>query len=221
MEKTYNVLVIEDYDIVSKSIYLQLKSDPNYNLNVKIVDNFNEAKLLLMRREFDIVFLDYILKDDRELHTQYGDALIDIIREQSQDTKIIFMSKIDRLDLLVYFINKLKVNGYVLKSRKSLRELSLAINCVIEGGRYLSPRVKSQLAFEFTTLKIDPINKQLLVYASRGILAKDMPSELVHDGYKHITLSGIEKRLKNLKSKFEVNSLASLVSSALRLGIIE
>ena len=221
IKQNYRILIVEDHDFVLKSAYEEFISNPDYDLDVFVASSFSEGKQMILKQDYDVVFLDYILKDDREFETKYGDELIHFIRQKSNETKIIMLSKLDTFHILEYFIHKLNVDGYIFKSRKSLSELIPALEIVLDGDCYLSPRVEKSLKYGLSILDIDSIGKQLLVYIYRGVLVRHMPTQLEKDGFSPITVSAIEKRLKGLREKFEVSTNGALVVRAMKLGIIE
>lgn len=68
-------------------------------------------------------------------------------------------------------------------------------------------------------LEIDYIDRMLLKAFSKGIKQTELKDYLASYG-KSFSLSGLEKRIKRLKLRFEANTVTELVTIALRKGLI-
>src|SRR5690606_20130909 len=77
---------------------------------------------------YELLITDLSFKaDHREQKYPSGEALIDVLRQEHPELKIIVFSVEDRLQKVRTLLNKQCVNGYVCKGRKGLIELAEAI----------------------------------------------------------------------------------------------
>lgn len=81
--------------------------------------------------------------------------------------------------------------------------------------------IDAQATFRFhmSQLEIDYIDRMLLKAFSKGIKQTEVKDYLASYG-KSFSLSGLEKRIKRLKLRFEANTVTELVTIALRKGLI-
>jgi len=219
MEESIHILLVEDHDSVSFGVKESLLQS-EIECTVHSIFTADDAYAYIISVHVDVVLLDIVLKSERtEAILLNGDDLLRELRKLTSAPKIIMHSKIDGISMLDYVINSLHTDGYILKSRTSLREFPMAITQVLVEERYFSPSILEKLKKEDNYLDIDYTDRILLLALSRG--AKQVQLS-VHLSQKDITmtLSAIEKRIHKLKERFDTDTVVQLIAEAHKQGII-
>jgi DNA-binding NarL/FixJ family response regulator len=159
------------------------------------------------------------LPDHREQNFNSGEELVNILKKENPELKIIVYSIEDRTQLIKKFINDFKVNGYVCKGRNGLLELKDAIVCVADNSRYISPQIK-QLLNKKKHLEIDDFDTELMRLLSLGKSRSEISAHFKQNNVSPSGLSSIEKRLNSLRIEFKANNIIHLVSIVKDLGLI-
>ena len=218
-EKT-TILIVEDYDAVRLGIlsHLRKKQHQMYFEPVH-VNTIDEALIEVKMRRYDVVLLDFYLKDSAKEHPRDGDLLFHETAKMLRPPKVIMYSKADSLEVVDYLVLQLNANGYILKSSKSLDEIVPAIDLVMSGETYFSPEIRRKIVRYQSQKEIDYIDRVILQAFAKGIMQKDMSNYLEENG-KPLTLSAIEKRTKRLKLHYNAKTLTELMSIVVRQGLI-
>lgn len=218
------VLIAEDQDVIYNGVRATLN-----DLQINEVDHSqycDEALLKLKRAKqnkdpFDLLICDLsFVKDHHEQKINSGEALIEAIRKDFPNLKIIVFSVEDR----VFTIQKLQkifyINGYILKSREGVRELKKAIlHSFTSDTFYISPELKGMLTSQ-NAIEISEFDVFILDALSKGFLQEGISKLLKEKRYSPSSVSAIEKRLKLLKENFNANNPTHLVSISKDLGLI-
>ena len=218
------VLVVEDFDVINSGIKMALEE-----LNIKEVDYISycdEAflkikKAFLNGEPYQLIISDLSFENDgtpQELKS--GDELIEKIRKEFSDLKIIVFSVEDKSYRIQNLYKKLKIQGYVWKSRNGLKDLKKAIHFISTSDEfYISPDLNSAIhpkkAIEITDTDIF-----LMECLSKGLLQEAISKKLKEKEISPSSISAIEKRLKTLKIHFNANNPAHLVAIAKDFGLI-
>jgi DNA-binding NarL/FixJ family response regulator len=177
-------------------------------------------KALLDQAPYELLITDLSFKSDhREQQFSTGDALIQKVKEDAPDLKVLVYSIEDRLQKVRMLINDLKINAYVCKGRKGLVELSKAVHSLGNGTLYLSPEVKNALNPK-NDLEIDGFDIQLLKHLSLGLSQEEISHIFIKEKRSPSSLSSIEKRLNKLRIQFKANNATHLVAIVKDLGLI-
>lgn len=218
------VLVIEDFDVINEGIVSSLKE--NNIKEIECVAYCDEAYLKIKnafknKKPFDLVISDLSFESNGiSQKIKSGDKLIEKIKEDFPDIKIIVFSIEDRPYIIQNLHKNLKVNAYVWKNRNGLKELKKSIKSIIHSDQfYISPELKNSIhpkkAIEITDYDI-----LLLNGLSKGFLQEEISFQLKKKKIKPSSVSAIEKRLKFLKEHFNANTIPHLVSITKDLGLI-
>jgi len=217
------VLVAEDMDDINRGIFNTL-----VDLGVDQIDQVQYCddaylkikKALLDQAPYELLITDLSFKSDhREQQFSTGDALIQKVKEDAPDLKVMVYSIEDRLQKVRMLINELKINAYVCKGRQGLVELSKAVHSLGNGTLYLSPEVKNALNPK-NDLEIDGFDIQLLKHLSLGLSQEEISHIFIKEKRSPSSLSSIEKRLNKLRIQFKANNATHLVAIVKDLGLI-
>lgn len=212
------ILIVEDHDSVSLGLIRYLEENSGQDFMLSKTSNVPEAIKAIEQGPFDVILLYFFLKSNGKTNGD-GDELLFHLRKMEQPPKVIVYSKSDSLEILDYLVEHLQVDGFILKSRGSLEEVIPAIEMVLDGGHYFSPSINRLLRFHMGQLEIDYIDRMMLKAISQGMKQVEIRDFLANYG-KRLSLSGIEKRIKRLKLRFEATTVSEVVAIALRKGLI-
>ena len=169
---------------------------------------------------YQMLITDLSFKPDhREQRFSGGEALIQRLRAEVPELKIIVYSIEDRLQKVRSLMQNERVDAYVCKGRRGLIELSKAIHQVYNNKTYLSPQVEQALRPK-ADLEIDDYDIELLKQLSNGLSQEEISHVFKSHQISPSSLSSIEKRLNKLRIQFKANNAIHLVSIAKDLGLI-
>lgn len=218
------VLVVEDFDVINNGIKIALEEIAINEVDyISYCDEaYYKIKSASLKNEpYQLIISDLSFENDgTPQKLKSGDELIEKIRKEFPDLKIIVFSVEDKPFRIQNLYNNLKIQGYVWKNRNGLKELKKAIYNAFNGGDfYISPELKSAIhpkkAIEITDSDIF-----LIKSLSKGLLQEEISKKLKEKGITPSSVSAIEKRLKFLKVHFNANNPAHLVAIAKDFGLI-
>lgn len=169
---------------------------------------------------YQMLITDLSFKPDhREQRFSGGEALIQRLRAEVPELKIIVYSIEDRLQKVRSLMQNERVDAYVCKGRRGLIELSKAIHQLYNNKTYLSPQVEQALRPK-ADLEIDDYDIELLKQLSNGLSQEEISHVFKSHQISPSSLSSIEKHLNKLRIQFKANNAIHLVSIAKDLGLI-
>ena len=217
------VLISEDMEDINRGVYSKLKE-----IGVQVINQIqycDDAYLRIKKAVLDdepcqLLITDLSFKTDyRDQKLTSGEALIQVIKEQYPNIKIIVYSVEDRLQPVRTLINEYQIDGYVCKSRRGLTELSKAIQSVYNDQMYLSSEVENALSPK-NELEIDNYDIELIKQLSLGFSQEEISLYFKNNNTSPSSLSSIEKRLNKLRVQFQANNAIHLVAIVKDLGLI-
>ena len=217
-------LIAEDQDVINNGVVSTLKE-----LNVDKIEHSqycDEALLKIKksykeRKPYEVFICDLsFVKDHHEQKINSGVDLIEAVRKEFSDIKIIVFSIEDRKFTIQNLFNNHRINGYVLKSRNGARELKKAVQeCYETDSKYISPELNGVLSSK-NVIEINDFDIFIIQCLSEGSLQEAISIELKKQGKSPSSISAIEKRIKLLKENFNAKNPTHLVSLAKDLGLI-
>ncbi len=217
------VLVSEDMDDINKGVYVLLSELGIQDIHqVQYCDDayLKIKKAILDDVPYQLLITDLSFKSDhREQRFQSGEDLAKLIKQQYPEMKVIVYSVEDRLQKVRTIMCDYRVDAYVCKSRRGLKELSKAIQAVFNDETYLSPEVGNALSPK-TDLEIDHYDIELVKQLSRGLSQDEISDYLKTNHISPSSLSSVEKRLNKLRIQFKANNAIHLVAIVKDLGLI-
>jgi len=217
------VLIVEDMEDIAKGIETML-----LEMQIVIIHKVqycDDAHLKLKRAEFDnqpydLVITDLSFKTDhRKQKYSSGEDLVEQMKIEYPDLKVIVYSVEDRLQKVRRLFDKHSIDAYVCKGRVGLKNLCNAINTVFKNETFLSPEVSNSFSSN-TDLEIDDYDIALLENLSNGLSQEEISSLYKKNDISPASLSSIEKRLNKLRVQFNANNAIHLVAIVKDLGLI-
>jgi DNA-binding NarL/FixJ family response regulator len=177
-------------------------------------------KSILDNAPFGLLITDLSFNaDHRDRKYTSGEDLIEALRNDNSNLKIIVYSVEDRLQKIRTLFNKHSINAYVCKGRKGLIELEKAIYAVYNDEQYLSPHV-SQALNDKQDLEMTDFDIELIKQLSFGLSQDEISSTFKDKNISPSSLSSIEKHLNRLKVQFNASNATHLVAIVKDLGLI-
>lgn len=218
------VIVVEDFDVINSGIISALQE-----IEIKEIDSssycdeafYKIKKAYLKNEPYNLVISDLsFVNDGTPQKLKSGEELIEKIRKEYPDLKIIVFSVEDKSYRIQHLYNNLKIQGYVWKNRNGLKELKNAIHSIFTTDEfYISPDLNS-LINPKKAVEITDFDIFLIKYLSLGFLQDTISKKLKAEGITPSSRSAIEKRLKILKEHFNAKNPTNLVAIAKDFGLI-
>lgn len=218
------VLIAEDMDFINSGIKAELSK-----LNIDQIDYIqycDEALMKLKRARldgapYDLLISDLSFENDSRIQDlTSGEELIQAVRKEFLDLKIIVFSVEDKPYTIQSLFNTYGVSGYVWKSREGLRELKQALLKISNtNGIYISPHC-SKAVSKSNTIEIGDHDIYLIECLAKGLSQEQISLELQDKKVKPSSVSSVEKKLKFLREHFNANNPAHLVAIAKDLGLV-
>ncbi len=217
------VLVAEDMDDVNQGVYTTLsKLDIAEVHQTQYCDDayLKIKKSYLDDEPYELLVTDLSFKGDhREQNYPSGEALIEKVKSEYPDLKVIAYSVEDRLQKVRTLVNNYGIEGYVCKGRNGLKELSKAIKSIYNNERYLSEEVKNALSSKLD-LGINQFDIELMEHLAKGLSQDEISALFKKNNISPSSLSSIEKHLNKLRIQFGANNAIHLVAIVKDLGLI-
>ena len=154
----------------------------------------------------DVVLLDIRMPDLDGLSVLRN--LIAVRPEQ----KVIMLTTSDA-DNDVYMALNLGAKGYLLKDRDA-SEITAAINCVMQGGKYVPEAVMELFRKRQMTPNLTPREQEVMENLKDGLTNETIAEEM------GVTKDAVKLHLKNIFNKLDVKDRVSAVREAVLRGFI-
>ncbi len=209
MNNSLQILLIDDHPLILDSYKRSFKycsKETNTKHVFLEASNCDQAAQVIqesfkLQKSIDVAIIDVRIPPDSSKQYVSGEDIAMLLKELYANTKIIISTSIDNSYRIHNIIKSVNPDGLLIKGDLTPKELVTAISAVIQGDTYFSKTVIN--FFRKTTaanVLIDPIDRKLLYELSIGARMKDLPSIL------NLSKPAIEKRKRNLKIVFDVNS---------------
>lgn len=209
--KQIRVLVADDHALVRAGIRALLERIDRVNVVGEAGDGL-QALQLIKELEPDVVLLDL---------TMPGLSGFEVLKETSERFPEVNMIVLSVHDTAEYAIHALRSGaaGYLPKSAASA-ELEVAIQRVILGEKYVSPRIAPEPLLEFSgggseTADLTPRQLEVLTLISQGSSTRDIAGAL------NISIKTVETHRAQLMHRLNIHEVAGLVRYAIKKGLVK
>lgn len=207
------IAITDDHQIVIEGIRTMLKS----NKEIVVSQSFNSIKETLdgLLPTLQVLLLDINLPDGN------GITACKEILQKFPDLKIIALTNFEDVSFIKQMI-KNGAMGYLLKNTDK-SELALAIKTVLNGERFLPPKIQQMLLNEslgkpanssFFVPKLTSREKEIL-----NLIIKEFTTEEIAEKL-FVSVKTVESHRSNLIQKLGVKNSAGLVRVAFEKGLI-
>lgn len=217
MNKQIQVMVVEDNHVYLQALVDSLNQNNEFNC-IANASSSEEAISLIRREELrpDVILLDL------ELPGAHGLDALPTLLMQAPGCHIIVLTQSDRESNILEAISR-GASGYLLKTAR-LKHIFDSIGEVNRGGASLDPKladtalklirkVQSQFPEEDDQL-LTVRELEVLQMLSEGLVKKEIANQL------GVSIHAIDKRMRRIYNKLQVQNVASAVAVAIRSGWI-
>ncbi len=217
------VLVVDDVDVINIGTMSMLQS-----LDISHIDHAtycDDAYLKLKKAEredksYDLLISDLsFIPDHRKTNINSGQELLKKVCKELPDIKTIAFTVEDDLHTIKSLWSSGLVDGYVCKGRNGSKDLLKAISACAAKKRFVSDQLELILK-KSNTVVISDYDEHLLKLLASGKTQDQIQEEFVRDKIYPSSKSAIEKRLKDLRVKFDAQTTIHLVAVLREFGLI-
>lgn len=217
------ILVAEDIDSISLGLELLFQK---YNdIDITYTKYCDEAFLKIKKagidkKPFDLLITDLSFKEShRDEKLSSGESLIEAVRQEQPDVKIIAYSIDERGYMIRHLLDDLDIDGYVSKGRDSSAELLKAIKAVYEGKKYISAHL-AHLKKPSLVTEMDQVDLEIIKLLADGLSQNEIVDNFKSGGKKVASISSVEKRIIKMKVSLQARNTTHIVSIAKDMGLI-
>lgn len=209
--KKIHIVLADDQLLVRAGIRALLEASPDYQVDAECADGL-EAIDQIRRQQPDIALLDIAMP------FLSGIEVSKAIRQSDPKIKILILSSIDRHESVEQALAA-GVNGYLLKDF-ILGELHQALTAVMDGKRFLSPKIQQTLDQHHLdgesghTAGLTARQTEILRLVASGRTTKEIAREL------GISPKTVEFHRAQLMGKLNVHDVTALTRFAIQAGIV-
>jgi DNA-binding NarL/FixJ family response regulator len=213
MNKT-RILIADDHELVRQGVRHTLLTNPDWEV-VAEACNGREAVELSKQVQPDLVVIDLSMPEMNGL-----EAIRQILQESPQ-TRILVLSIHDS-DTLIQEVLAAGAKGYLLKS-DAARELVAAVQSLVEGRPFFTPRVSQALLESFLHAnapkrveeksRLTAREQEVVRLIAASKTNKEVASLL------NISIRTVETHRSNIMEKLGIHSVSDLIVYAIRNGL--
>ena len=214
--KSVRVLLADDHTLVRSGVKSLLSAMDAVEVVAEASDGLEAVKLAAAEKP-DVVLMDIAMRglNGLEAAAQIG--------QSNPSIRVIILSMHDSAEYVDRALRS-GVAGYVLKDAAPL-ELEFALQAVMRGETYLSPRVSSQVVqslvervpeapVESELALLTPRQTEILKSIANGRSTKQIAFDL------GVSIKTIETHRGQIMERLEIHDLAGLVRFAVRVGLV-
>ncbi|MDP1726442.1 MAG: response regulator transcription factor [Bacteroidota bacterium] len=206
------VIIADDQDMFVEGLTSILNAYEHIII-LKYAKNGLELLQLLKKNKPDIVLLDINMPELNGIHTLF------YMRKKYPDLKVIILSTHSSSEFVNNLTN-LGIDGYILKNTSG-KELVHAIEQVVNGTRYFSPKIQE-------IMENNPamnINKTDFILSDQEIkiiklLATGNTTQYIADKL-FISIYTVDTHRKNVLAKLQLKNTPELIKYAVNAGLVE
>lgn len=204
------ILIADDHSVVRQGMSLILKEAFD-GIEVVHTDSFESAIVILKNNQINLLLLDINLPGGNSVD------MINDVKQVQNTTKILMFSAFDEDHYALKYM-KAGAKGYVNKL-SSEDKIIEAVKTVLEGGDYISPKLKAKIS-ENGINKVS--NNPLSILSNRemeiaGLLTKG-EGNLEIANKLNIGMSTVSTYKSRIFEKLGINNVVSLVEKFKRYG---
>lgn len=205
------VVLVDDHELVRAGIR-SLLLEQGYDV-VAEGDDGDQVEALIESHDPDVLLLDLTMRRCSGLEA------LTRVRSRWAGLPVILLSMHDTRDYVVKAV-QMGATGYLLKDAAVI-ELQLAMQAVLSGHRYLSPRVAAQVMEaasgqpESSQEQLTSRQQEVLYWLAKGKSNKEVAFIL------NLSVKTVDTHRAQIMDRLGIRDLAGLVLYALRRGIIK
>ena len=209
------VLICDDHALFREGVKTILASHPEFEV-VGEAEDGREAVDRALRLNPDVVLMDI------SMPVLKGFDATRRIKKVLPGLKVLILTVYDDEDLVARCLDA-GASGYILKDSPPA-QLTYAIQAVVQGQQYMSPRVLTTVVRQFMANPADPKSgydllsdreREILVLLGEGIALKEVARSL------DLSVKTVEAHKYNLMRKLNLHDRSELIRYAIRKRLVE
>lgn len=174
--KEIRIMVVDDHKLVREGLSKLLELEKDFKV-VGQASSCDEAIRKVFSCKPDLVLVDMNMPEIS------GAELADRLRRACPGCKVVAVTAYDDPATLAQF-ERMRLDGFVLKA-SGLKELFSAIRTVMEGGRYLDPKVEAKMPSPEESAELCPLEeltpreREIVDLVAQGYANRDIAEKLV------------------------------------------
>ncbi|RME65701.1 MAG: DNA-binding response regulator [Alphaproteobacteria bacterium] len=201
-----SAIIADDHEIIRQGLRQALARLPDLQVVGEAANGLEAIRFVKTLRP-TLLLLDLAMPFSKGIEV-FSEA-----RRWSPKTKIIVFTGLTAHGLAQQ-LAQAEVDGMVLK-RGPIEDLLRAVNLVLAGGRYFAPELAAMLAEHSEPVPLTPREMQILSLLATGKSSGQIAQSI------NISRRTVENHRANIMRKVGVNSIAGLMSYAVREGLLE
>jgi len=209
-----NAMLVDDHVMIREGIKQLLEFDGDIKV-IAQAGSGNECMQTLKKIVPDILLLDINMKDKNGIQT------LEEIRTKKIPVKVLLLTVHNEAEYLVKAID-IGVEGYLLKDSGSI-ELKNAINTIMDGEKYIQPKLVPMLNSKLINRdidkqKIETLTKrelEVLIKIAEGMFNKEIAIEL------SISERTVKNHIFNIFKKLDVSDRTQAAVFAIKNSLIQ
>lgn len=208
------VMLADDHVLIREGIRQLLEFDGSIEV-ISEVNDGEECISELLHVKPDILLLDI------NMPKMNGVDVLEEIRRRNIDVKVLVLTVHNEIEYLVKAVD-IGVDGYIVKDSGSA-ELKKAINCILNGEKYIQPSLipalnKRLVSRDSDKDKIELLTKrelEVLIQVANGMFNKEIATSL------NISERTVKNHISNIFKKIDVNDRTQAAVFAIKNDIIK
>lgn len=208
------VMLADDHVLIREGIRQLLEFDGSIEV-ISEVNDGEECLNELLHVKPDVLLLDI------NMPKMNGVEVLDEIHKRNIDVKVLILTVHNEIEYLVKAVD-IGVDGYIVKDSGSA-ELKKAINCIINGEKYIQPSLipalnKRLVSRDSDKDKIELLTKrelEVLIQVANGMFNKEIANSL------NISERTVKNHISNIFKKIDVNDRTQAAVFAIKNDIIK
>ncbi|AWG21979.1 response regulator [Flavobacterium faecale] len=218
------VLITDDLDIVCdtvQTVVRQLSID-DIHLAAYCDDAYLKIKKsLIEKKPFDLLITDLSFKDNfQKNNINNGEDLIASVKKIQPSLKIIVFSVEDKSYRIRSLFEKYAIDGYIIKGRDSIPNLSTTIVQAFSNIKPVMPIEIEKLLKEQQLIEIEDYDIFILKLMAKGNTLGEISAAFKSKKIQPSSPSSIEKRITKLKVYFKAVNNVQLIATTKDLGLL-
>jgi DNA-binding NarL/FixJ family response regulator len=208
------VVLADDHTLVRQGIRKILEGEPGIEVVAEAADGDQALALVQAHPDLDVLILD-LKMPGREAMTVLRDAGV-----HAPDLRLIVLTMHAGQEYVARAV-RAGADAYLLKD-SAVQDLVAAVRAVVAGRSYFSPAIQHHLAGlvrgapgDTARQTLTDREREVLTWLARGLSSREVATEL------GISVRTVETHRANLMAKLGVKSVAMLIQTAIREGLIE
>jgi DNA-binding NarL/FixJ family response regulator len=198
MPQNINVLIIDDHPFIIQGYKNVIKLFPNKDIEFtffEAVDCKSGYEAVVNTEvQYDIAFLDVSMPTYEEMNINTGEDIAKLLMKEMPECKIALLTMHSESLKVQSIIDEINPLGLVIKNDLGFESMILALTTILKGDIYYSDSVIKFLNNQQKEkVYVDVIDRQILLYLSKGINYDDIPL------YITISSSSVKTRKENIK----------------------